>query len=167
MMHPSTSIYKERGYFLYRLYRLCTTIISCRDNDNIVSRQQYLASLLCSSPISSAGPHLRSISPNNTISSSYTAVLPFRYLYLGTEHLLLGLLREGEGIAAGVLSSMGLKLGQVREETLATLQRQQQRTAEETEKTLQASTEQKEAAEEPSLQEEQGTIQTDDEDDKV
>ena len=30
--------------------------------------------------------------------------------YIGTEHLLLGLLREGEGIAAGVLASLGVSL---------------------------------------------------------
>src|SRR5271165_398551 len=41
--------------------------------------------------------------------------------YIGTEHLLLGLLREGEGIAAGVLESLGVKLEQARRETLAVL----------------------------------------------
>ncbi len=30
--------------------------------------------------------------------------------YIGTEHLLLGLIREGEGIAAGVLESLGVNL---------------------------------------------------------
>jgi hypothetical protein len=34
--------------------------------------------------------------------------------YIGTEHLLLGLLREGEGIAAGVLESLGVNLEKVR-----------------------------------------------------
>ncbi|HEV7128293.1 MAG TPA: Clp protease N-terminal domain-containing protein [Ktedonobacterales bacterium] len=38
--------------------------------------------------------------------------------YIGTEHLLLGLIREGEGIAAGVLASLGVRLDAVREETL-------------------------------------------------
>jgi ATP-dependent Clp protease ATP-binding subunit ClpA len=41
--------------------------------------------------------------------------------YIGTEHLLLGLVREGEGIAAGVLHSFGLDLERVRWETLAVL----------------------------------------------
>lgn len=41
--------------------------------------------------------------------------------YIGTEHLLLGLIREGEGIAAGVLESLGVKLEQARKETLAML----------------------------------------------
>lgn len=41
--------------------------------------------------------------------------------YIGTEHILLGLVREGNGIAAGVLESMGVKLEQVRAETLKVL----------------------------------------------
>jgi ATP-dependent Clp protease ATP-binding subunit ClpC len=38
--------------------------------------------------------------------------------YVGTEHLLLGLLRENEGVAAQVMMSLGLKLEEVREEVL-------------------------------------------------
>jgi ATP-dependent Clp protease ATP-binding subunit ClpC len=38
--------------------------------------------------------------------------------YVGTEHLLLGLLREEEGMAAQVLRNLGLRLGEVREEVL-------------------------------------------------
>src|ERR1700687_2857499 len=38
--------------------------------------------------------------------------------YVGTEHLLLGLLREQEGVAAQVLMNLGLKLEDVREEVL-------------------------------------------------
>ncbi len=38
--------------------------------------------------------------------------------YVGTEHLLLGLLRESEGVAAQVLMNLGLKLDKVREEVL-------------------------------------------------
>ena len=37
--------------------------------------------------------------------------------YIGTEHLLLGLLHEGGGVAAGVLDSFGITLEQVRAET--------------------------------------------------
>src|SRR6059058_2027497 len=40
------------------------------------------------------------------------------YNYVGTEHLLLGLLREQEGVAAQVLMNLGLKLEDVREEVL-------------------------------------------------
>ncbi|AQT67553.1 Negative regulator of genetic competence ClpC/MecB [Anaerohalosphaera lusitana] len=38
--------------------------------------------------------------------------------YVGTEHILLGLLRETEGIAAQVLMNLGLKLENVRQEVL-------------------------------------------------
>src|SRR5262249_8564263 len=38
--------------------------------------------------------------------------------YVGTEHLLLGLLREQEGVAAQVLMNLGLRLEDVREEVL-------------------------------------------------
>jgi ATP-dependent Clp protease ATP-binding subunit ClpC len=38
--------------------------------------------------------------------------------YVGTEHILLGLLRENEGIAAQVLMNLGLKLEDVRQEVL-------------------------------------------------
>lgn len=41
--------------------------------------------------------------------------------YIGTEHLLLGLLREGEGIGAGVLESFGLNLQEVRAKTIKVL----------------------------------------------
>ena len=38
--------------------------------------------------------------------------------YVGTEHILLGLLHEQEGVAAQVLMNLGLKLEEVREEVL-------------------------------------------------
>jgi ATP-dependent Clp protease ATP-binding subunit ClpC len=38
--------------------------------------------------------------------------------YVGTEHILLGLLREQEGVAAQVLMNLGLKLEEVRDEVL-------------------------------------------------
>ena len=39
------------------------------------------------------------------------------HTYIGTEHLLIGLLREGEGVAAGVLESLSVNLDKVRTET--------------------------------------------------
>jgi len=41
--------------------------------------------------------------------------------YVGSEHLLLGLLREQEGVAAQVLMNLGLKLEEVREDVRALL----------------------------------------------
>jgi len=43
------------------------------------------------------------------------------HLYIGTEHLLLGLLREGEGVGAGVLARFGLSLQEVRVNMLQVL----------------------------------------------
>lgn len=45
----------------------------------------------------------------------------FQHNYIGTEHLLLGLIRESEGIAAQVLMSMGADLNVVREQVLKLL----------------------------------------------
>jgi ATP-dependent Clp protease ATP-binding subunit ClpA len=41
--------------------------------------------------------------------------------YVGTEHMLLGLVREGEGIAAGVLESLGVNIHRLRTETTRAL----------------------------------------------
>jgi len=46
------------------------------------------------------------------------------HYYIGTEHLLLALVREGEGIAAGVLESLGVNLEKVRTKTLKALNQQ-------------------------------------------
>jgi ATP-dependent Clp protease ATP-binding subunit ClpA len=45
----------------------------------------------------------------------------FQHNYIGTEHLLLGPVREGEGIAAGVLESLGVNLEKVRTQTIQVL----------------------------------------------
>jgi ATP-dependent Clp protease ATP-binding subunit ClpC len=42
--------------------------------------------------------------------------LQLNHSYIGTEHILLGLVREGEGVAATVLVSLGADLGRVRQE---------------------------------------------------
>ena len=41
--------------------------------------------------------------------------------YVGTEHILLGLLREGDGVAARVLKNMGVDVERIREEVLKEL----------------------------------------------
>ncbi len=51
--------------------------------------------------------------------------------FLGTEHLLLGLVREGEGIAARVLRERGIDLERVRMETLRVLQQKEKTPASE------------------------------------
>jgi len=39
----------------------------------------------------------------------------FNHNYIGTEHILLGLVREGDGVAAKVLVNLGLELERVRQ----------------------------------------------------
>ena len=48
--------------------------------------------------------------------------------YIGTGHLLLGLVREGEGIAAGVLENLGVTLEKVRTQTIQVLSQTSQTT---------------------------------------
>jgi len=52
---------------------------------------------------------------------SLREALALGHHYIGTEHLLLGLLREGEGIAAQVLTRLGIDHAQVREGVLGLL----------------------------------------------
>ncbi|MDR0782941.1 MAG: ATP-dependent Clp protease ATP-binding subunit [Propionibacteriaceae bacterium] len=52
---------------------------------------------------------------------SLREALQLNHPYIGTEHILLGLLREGEGVASQVLIKMGADLGQVRETVLSLL----------------------------------------------
>ena len=44
--------------------------------------------------------------------------------YIGTEHILLGLVREGEGVAAQVLAKQGVDLNRARQEVILVLQGQ-------------------------------------------
>ena len=46
-----------------------------------------------------------------------------RHNYIGTEHILLGLLREQDGLAAGVLGSFGITLRQVKTQVVRTVGR--------------------------------------------
>jgi ATP-dependent Clp protease ATP-binding subunit ClpC len=55
--------------------------------------------------------------------------------YIGTEHLLLGLVREGEGIAAGVLESLGVSLEKVRNQIIHVLNQSQSYSQQESKQT--------------------------------
>mgnify|MGYP005839982025 FL=1 len=50
-----------------------------------------------------------------TLSYAQDEALRLGHTYIGTEHLLLGLLREGEGVAARVLADLGLSLSRARD----------------------------------------------------
>jgi hypothetical protein len=47
--------------------------------------------------------------------------LQLGYNYIGTEHILLGLIREGEGVAAQVLARLGADLSRVRQQVIRLL----------------------------------------------
>ena len=47
--------------------------------------------------------------------------LQINHPYIGTEHILLGLIREGEGVAAQVLIKLGADLNRVRNQVLQLL----------------------------------------------
>jgi ATP-dependent Clp protease ATP-binding subunit ClpC len=47
----------------------------------------------------------------------------FNHNYIGTEHLLLGMVREGEGVAARVLTGLGFELSNVRSSVEAVIGR--------------------------------------------
>ena len=52
---------------------------------------------------------------------SLREALQFGHNYIGTEHILLGLIREGEGVAAQVLESQGADLDRVRRQVIQVL----------------------------------------------
>lgn len=47
--------------------------------------------------------------------------LQLRHSFLGTEHILLGLIREGEGLAAQILVKLGADVKQLRSTVLTLL----------------------------------------------
>ncbi|QDT56102.1 ClpA/B family protein [Caulifigura coniformis] len=71
--------------------------------------------------------------------------------YVGTEHLLLGLLREQEGVAAQVLMNLGMKLEDVREEVLNLLGHGLEQGSESTERGTQKSEKQSGKSKTPAL----------------
>src|SRR5271157_4223965 len=70
-----------------------------------------------------SGPHMASVgklpqtpTAKKVIEYSIEEARSFKHHYVGTEHLLLGLMREQEGIAAQILINLGLRLQDLREE---------------------------------------------------
>ncbi|MHB1851636.1 MAG: Clp protease N-terminal domain-containing protein, partial [Acidimicrobiales bacterium] len=52
---------------------------------------------------------------------SLREALQLGHNYIGTEHMLLGLIREGEGVAAQVLTTLGADLARVRQQVIVLL----------------------------------------------
>jgi ATP-dependent Clp protease ATP-binding subunit ClpC len=70
-----------------------------------------------------ARPGRRRSPPGRRRSSSSRCArrLQLGHNYIGTEHMLLGLVREGEGVAAQVLQSLGADLPRVRQQVIQLL----------------------------------------------
>ena len=59
--------------------------------------------------------------PNGCLELSLEEARQLGHNYIGTEHLLLGLIREGEGVAARVLENLGVDLAKVRTQVIRML----------------------------------------------
>ncbi len=57
----------------------------------------------------------------NVLELSLSEAMLLGHTYIGTEHILLGLIREGEGVAAQILVGMGLDLNDARQRVTALL----------------------------------------------
>jgi ATP-dependent Clp protease ATP-binding subunit ClpC len=64
----------------------------------------------------------------NVLRQALQEALHFGHNYIGTEHLLLGLLREGDGVAVLVLGRLGADLSRVRQQVVRLLADHQART---------------------------------------
>lgn len=90
------------------------------DPDEVARRVQQL--VRPGRPSSTTGPDLPYTSRAKLVlEESAVEQRALEHRYLGTEHILLGLLREGKGIAAQVLTEAGLTLEHARTETLRLL----------------------------------------------
>lgn len=71
----------------------------------------------------SAAPQMIYLTPRTkrVLELSVLEARRMNHNYVGTEHLLLGLIREGEGVAAKVLRDLNVDLGKAREEIIKTL----------------------------------------------
>jgi ATP-dependent Clp protease ATP-binding subunit ClpC len=74
-------------------------------------------------PASSSTPTSPPFTPRakKVLELSLREALQLGHNYIGTEHMLLGLVREGEGVAAQVLGTLGLDLSGVRQRVIEVL----------------------------------------------
>ncbi len=71
--------------------------------------------------------------------------------YIGTEHLLLGLIRQGDGVAIDVMHQLGLTTERIRRETLRAVQQEQPETGKTTGGAAAPATQKKERGKTPAL----------------
>lgn len=69
------------------------------------------------------GGHPFSRRAKKVLELSLREAIALRHSFIGTEHLLLGLVREGDGLAARILVDNGIDLADLRARTVAALRR--------------------------------------------
>jgi ATP-dependent Clp protease ATP-binding subunit ClpC len=83
--------------------------------------RQQVEEIIGSGRISPSGQIPFTPRAKKVLELSYREALHLRHSYIGTEHILLGLLREGDGVAAQVLVKLGADLDRVRQQVIALL----------------------------------------------
>jgi len=104
---------EERGVAAKALTRLGVTLDQVRE---MVEQAIGPSSRLTAGPIELA-PRTKRV-----LELAIAEARRLGHYYIGTEHLLLGLVREGQGIAAGILETLGIDLGKLRKETMRQMQ---------------------------------------------
>jgi len=87
-----------------------------------VSRNQILAEVEKQLPSADSTPGMdMTLTPRakRVIDLSYDEARNLNNNYIGTEHLLLGLIREGDGLAGRVLAKVGMRIEQTRKQVLS------------------------------------------------
>jgi ATP-dependent Clp protease ATP-binding subunit ClpC len=83
--------------------------------------RQQVEEVIGQGPYAPAGPIPFTPRAKKVLELSRREALAMGHNYVGTEHILLGLLREGDGVAAQVLVRMGADLNRVRQQVIQLL----------------------------------------------
>lgn len=100
---------------------VATAALRVLDVDLESVRLEVAAQLPEGSPESSMGARMQTQETKEVIALAIAEARKFGHRYVGTEHLILGLLAQGEGLPAQVLRKHGARLETLREKVLALL----------------------------------------------
>lgn len=103
-------IHEEEGIAAHALMRCGITIEATR-------RAVEDTAGAAGEPPSGSPPFTPSV--KKVLELSLREALQFGHSYIGTEHLLLGLIRESDGVAVTIIQNLGADLGQLRQEVIA------------------------------------------------
>jgi ATP-dependent Clp protease ATP-binding subunit ClpA len=109
--HQSGGVLAAAGVSLESLRDKVISLLGAPAQDTASTTPPPAASALGSS----GGPFERfNDRTKKVLAYAQEEAIRFKHNYIGTEHLLLGLVREGESVAANVLNSLGVELSKVR-----------------------------------------------------